>query len=59
MFDPRETKETLDRFAEVVTEILRKAREGPEIARAAAHTTAVRRLAEVDAGRRPAVRQAM
>ena len=28
-----ETKETLDRFAEIVAEILREAREDPEIAR--------------------------
>src|SRR5579875_2481201 len=33
-----ETKETLDRFAEVVAEILREAREDPEIARTAPHT---------------------
>ena len=52
-----ETKETLDRFAEVVAEILREAREDPEIARTAPHTTPVRRLDEAGAARQPVVRQ--
>src|SRR6202035_6168483 len=39
-----ETKETLDRFAAVIAEILREAREDPEIAHAAPLTTPVRRL---------------
>jgi len=52
-----ETKETLDRFAQVVAEILREAREDPEIARTAPHTTPVRRLDEAGAARRPVVRQ--
>ena len=52
-----ETKETLDRFAEIVAEILREAREDPEIARTAPHTTPVRRLDEAGAARRPVVRQ--
>jgi glycine dehydrogenase subunit 2 len=52
-----ETKETLDRFAEIVAEILREAREDPEIARTAPHTTPVRRLDEAAAARRPVVRQ--
>jgi glycine dehydrogenase subunit 2 len=52
-----ETKETLDRFAEIVAEILREAREDPEIARTAPHTTPVRRLDEASAARRPVVRQ--
>jgi glycine dehydrogenase subunit 2 len=52
-----ETKETLDHFAEVVAEILREAREDPEIARNAPHTTPVRRLDEAAAARRPVVRQ--
>ena len=52
-----ETKETLDRFAEIVVEILREAREDPEIARSAPHTTPVRRLDEAGAARRPVVRQ--
>jgi glycine dehydrogenase subunit 2 len=54
-----ETKETLDDFAEVVAEILREAREDPEIARHAPYTTPVRRLDEAAAARRPVVRQAM
>ena len=54
-----ETKETLDRFAEIVAEILREAREDPEIARSAPYTTPVRRLDEAGAARRPVVRQAM
>jgi glycine dehydrogenase subunit 2 len=52
-----ETKETLDRFAEVVADILREAREDPEIARTAPHTTPVRRLDEAAAARRPVIRQ--
>ena len=54
-----ETKETLDRFAEIVAEILREAREDPEIARNAPYTTPVRRLDEAGAARHPVVRQAM
>ncbi len=52
-----ETKETLEHFAEVVAEILREAKEDPEIARTAPHTTPVRRLDEAGAVRRPVVRQ--
>ncbi len=52
-----ETKETLDRFAAIVAEILREAREDPEVARTAPHTTPVRRLDEAAAARRPVVRQ--
>ncbi len=52
-----ETKETLDRFAQVVAEILREAAEDPEIARTAPHTTPVRRLDEAAAARKPVVRQ--
>lgn len=52
-----ETKETLDRFAAIVAAILREAREDPEIARTAPHTTPVRRLDEAGAARRPVVRQ--
>jgi glycine dehydrogenase subunit 2 len=52
-----ETKETLDRFAQIVAEILREAAEDPEIARTAPHTTPVRRLDEAAAARRPVVRQ--
>jgi glycine dehydrogenase subunit 2 len=52
-----ETKETLDRFAEIVAEIMREAREDPEVARDAPYTTPVRRLDEAAAARRPVVRQ--
>ncbi len=52
-----ETRETLDRFAAVVAEILREAREDPEIARGAPYTTPVRRLDEAAAVRRPVLRQ--
>jgi glycine dehydrogenase subunit 2 len=52
-----ETKETLDRFAAIVAEILREAAEDPEIARGAPYTTPVRRLDEAGAARHPVVRQ--
>ncbi len=52
-----ETKETLDRFAAILVEILREAQKDPEIARSAPHTTPVRRLDEAGAARRPVVRQ--
>jgi len=54
-----ETKETLDRFAEIVAEILSEAREDPSIAQGAPYTTPVRRLDEAAAARRPVVRQAL
>ncbi len=54
-----ETKETLDRFVEVIAEILREAREDPELVRTAPHNTPVRRLDEAGAARRPIVRQAL
>jgi glycine dehydrogenase subunit 2 len=54
-----ETKETLDRFVEVVAEIMREAREDPSVAQNAPYTTPVRRLDEAAAARRPVVRQAM
>jgi glycine dehydrogenase subunit 2 len=59
LVEPTETeaKETLDRFAEVIAELLREAREDPEIARGAPYTTPVRRLDEAAAARRPVVRQ--
>ena len=52
-----ETKETLDRFAHILVDILREAAGDPEIARTAPHTTPVRRLDEAAAARRPVVRQ--
>ncbi|MFL5825539.1 MAG: aminomethyl-transferring glycine dehydrogenase subunit GcvPB [Thermoleophilaceae bacterium] len=59
MIEPTETetKETLDRFAEVVREILREAAEDPEIAKNAPYSTPVRRLDEARAARQPIVRQ--
>jgi glycine dehydrogenase subunit 2 len=52
-----ETKETLDFFADAVAEILREAKEDPEVARTAPHTTPVRRLDEAGAAKRPVIRQ--
>ena len=54
-----ETKETLDRFAATVAEILREAREDPDLARGAPYTTPVRRLDEAGAARHPVVREAL
>ncbi len=54
-----ETKETLDRFAEIVCEILQEAKTDPDIARGAPYSTPVRRLDEAGAARRPVVRQVM
>jgi glycine dehydrogenase subunit 2 len=52
-----ETKETLDRFAEIVAEILREAAEDPEIVRNAPYSTPVRRLDEAGAAKHPVIRQ--
>ncbi len=52
-----ETRETLDAFADAIAEILREAREDPEIARGAPHGAPVRRLDEVGAAKRPVIRQ--
>jgi glycine dehydrogenase subunit 2 len=52
-----ETRETLDAFAEAVGEILREAADDPELARNAPYTTAVRRLDEAGAAKRPVIRQ--
>ncbi|MBV9818643.1 MAG: aminomethyl-transferring glycine dehydrogenase subunit GcvPB [Solirubrobacterales bacterium] len=54
-----ETKETLDRFAEIVAALLREAAEDPEVARRAPYSTPVRRLDEAAAARRPVLRQAL
>jgi glycine dehydrogenase subunit 2 len=54
-----ETKETLDAFADAVAEIVREAREDPEVARNAPYTTPVRRLDEAGAAKRPVIRQAL
>ena len=52
-----ETKETLDRFAEAVGEILAEAARDPEIARSAPHAAPVCRLDEAGAAKRPVIRQ--
>jgi len=54
-----ETRETLDGFAQALAEILAEAREDPEIARNAPHTTPVRRLDEAGAAKHPVLRQAL
>jgi glycine dehydrogenase subunit 2 len=58
MIEPTETetKERLDHFAEVVRAILDEAKDDPEVARTAPHTTPVRRLDEARAAKRPVVR---
>jgi glycine cleavage system P protein (glycine dehydrogenase) subunit 2 len=58
MIEPTETetKERLDHFAEVIRKILAEAKQDPEIARSAPHTTPVRRLDEAGAAKRPVVR---
>lgn len=53
-----ETKETLDRFVEIVAEILTEAKRDPEIARNAPYSTPVRRLDEAGAAKRPRLREA-
>jgi len=57
MIEPTETetKERLDHFAEVVRAILDEAKDDPEVARTAPHTTPVRRLDEAGAAKRPVV----
>ena len=52
-----ETKETLDRFAEIVAAILREAVDDPEIARNAPYSTPVRRLDEARSAKTPVLRQ--
>jgi glycine cleavage system P protein (glycine dehydrogenase) subunit 2 len=54
-----ETRETLDAFADAIAEILREAREDPQIALNAPYTTPVRRLDEAGAAKRPVIRQAL
>jgi glycine dehydrogenase subunit 2 len=52
-----ETKETLDRFVQILVELLAEAAEDPEVARHAPYDTPVRRLDEAGAARRPVLRQ--
>ena len=54
-----ETKQTLDDFAQALAEILREAREDPELARGAPYSTPVRRLDEAGAAKHPVLRQAL
>jgi glycine cleavage system P protein (glycine dehydrogenase) subunit 2 len=58
MVEPTETeaKETLDAFAEAMLQIVREAREDPEVVRSAPHGRPVGRLDEVRAARQPIVR---
>lgn len=58
MIEPTETEsvETLDRFAEAMLAIAREAAENPDLVKQAPHTTAIGRLDEVAAVRRPNVR---
>jgi glycine dehydrogenase subunit 2 len=58
MIEPTETetKERLDHFADVMRAVLDEAKEDPEVARTAPHTTPVRRLDEAGAAKRPVVR---
>jgi glycine cleavage system P protein (glycine dehydrogenase) subunit 2 len=51
-----ETKETLERFADVIAAILLEAAEDPDVARNAPYTTPVRRLDEAAAAKRPKIR---
>ncbi len=52
-----ETRESLDRLAEAIEEILTEAEEDAEILRQAPYTTPVRRLDEAAASRKPTIRQ--
>ena len=58
MFEPTETEtpETLDQAAQVMADILRRAKEDPESLHAAPHTTVVGRPDETAAARHPVVR---
>ena len=58
MFEPTETesKETLDRAAEVFGEIVATAYSAPETLHDAPHNAAIRRPDEVKAARNPVVR---
>ena len=58
MIEPTETEQrrTLDRFAEALEQIVREARENPQLLREAPHTTAVSRPDEVRAAREPDLR---
>lgn len=58
MIEPTETesKETLDAFVDVMIQIAEEAEKNPEVVQEAPHHTAVKRLDEVTAARKPIVR---
>ncbi len=58
MVEPTETesRQTLDRFAEVMRQIAREAEEDPEVVLSAPHHQVVGRLDEVTAARKPILR---
>jgi glycine dehydrogenase subunit 2 len=58
MIEPTETesKETLDRFIDVMIQIAKEAEENPEIVQEAPHNTVIKRLDEVTAARKPVLR---
>jgi glycine dehydrogenase subunit 2 len=60
MIEPTETeaKETLDAFCDAMIEIAREAKEHPEVLKEAPHGRPVRRLDEVRAAKRPALKYA-
>ncbi len=51
-----ETRETLDAFCEAMIEIAREAQDEPDRVKQAPHTTALGRLDEVLAARKPKIR---
>ena len=55
MIEPTESenKETLDRFADIMITIAREAEENPDLLHEAPHNTAIRRVDEVRAARKP------
>jgi glycine dehydrogenase subunit 2 len=61
LIEPTETesRETLDAFADAVSDILREAKHDPEIAKSAPYSTPVRRLDEAAAAKNPVVRQSL
>ncbi len=58
MIEPTETesKETLDRFIEVMKKIIRESQENPDLVKTSPHTTPVSRLDEVQAARHPVLK---
>jgi len=58
MIEPTETesKETMDKFIDVLIEIAKEVEENPAIVQEAPHTTVVSRLDEVTAARKPILR---